>query len=225
MAPESELDRLDPEPTFVKLESGFELEVVRLKTRQLFRLLRILTRGAGPAISSLDFSGQDTSQFGAQLLALLITAFPDAEQETISFLQSMCKPAHLVEKKAAHMTKQETEGNQELWDRFNAELFNPDPMDTLVILEQVIINEAPEFQSLGKQLRHLWKVAQTAAGFGTPETAPEAADLHLPEDSPASTPSSSTSSAAPTGGATSTSSTSPSAGSARPRRQRAGASS
>lgn len=216
MAAESELDRIDPEAVTVKLESGFPVEVVRLKTRQMFRLLRILTRGAGPAIAQLDFN-EDQAAFGQKLLGLLLVSVPDAEQETVAFLQSMCKPAGLSEKKPQHITKQESEHNQELWDRFNEELFNPEVGDTLALFEVIVANEAPELQSLGKKLRALWTVAKKATGMGQAETAPEAQDLHLPEPTPAS----STSSAPSTDGATSTSSISPSAGSGSARKRRA----
>ncbi len=218
----SELDRLDPELPVVKLESGFPVEVVRLKTRQMFRLLRILTRGAGPAIAQLDFSG-DSAEFAQKLMGILLVAIPDAEQETVGFLQAMCKPAGLVEKKAQHMTKAENDQNQSLWERFNDELFNPEIEDTISLLEVIIASEAPEMQALGKRLASLWKVAQKATGMGKEEPAPEAADLHLPEGSEEPTASSSTSSATSTDGPTSTSLTSPSAGSASARKRRAAA--
>jgi hypothetical protein len=217
VAKESELDRLDPEPVIVKLESGFPVEVVRLRTRQLFRLLRILTRGAGPAVSQLDFTGDD---FGTRLFAILIMAIPDAEQETVAFLQAMAKPASLVDKKPQHMTKQDNEHNTELWGRFNEELFNPEIGDTISLLEVIVANEAPELQALGKKLSSLWSVAKTASGLGQPDEPPAAQDLHLPESSEEPTPTSSTSSAASTDGPTSTSSTSPSAASGSARRRR-----
>lgn len=220
MAEESELDRIDPQPVTVKLESGFPVEVVRLKTRQMFRLLRILTRGAGPAIAQLDFSS-DSETFGTQLLGTVIMAIPDAEQETVAFLQSMAKPAGLVEKKPQHQTKADAEHNTELWDRFNEELFNPEIGDTVSLLEVIVANEAPELQALGKRLKALWATARKAVGLEKPEKAPEAQDLHLP--SPEPTAPSSTSSATSTAGPTSTSSTSPSAGSGSARKRRAAA--
>jgi hypothetical protein len=219
VAEDSELDRLDPEPVTVKLESGFPVEVVRLRTRQMFRLLRILTRGAGPAIGQLDFS-EDAAVFGQKLLGLLLVAIPDAEQETVTFLQSMCRPSGLVDKKAQHMTKKDSEQNQELWDRFNEELFNPEIGDTLSLFEVIVSTEAPELQSLGKKLRSLWEVTRKVTGLGQAEQVPEAQDLHLPSSEEPTAPSS-TSSAASTDGPTSTSSTSPSAASGSARKRRA----
>lgn len=210
---ESELDRLDPQVTEVKLVSGFPVEVVRLRTRQLFRLMRILTKGAGPALAQLNFgSGQEN--FAAQLLGIIMLAIPDAETETIGFLQSMCKPGGLVDKPPAQQTKAEAKANQDAFERFNEELFNPELEDTIALLEAIVVNEAPDLQALGKKLQHLWQVASKAVGAGT-ENPPEAESLHLPEG----TPGSSTSSPTSTDGLTSTSSTSRSAASARRRKQ------
>jgi hypothetical protein len=209
---ESELDRLDPQSSEVKLVSGFLVEVVRLRTRQLFRLMRILTKGAGPALTQLNF-GQDAEQFGGQLLGIIIMAIPDAEQETIGFLQSMCKPAGLIDKGAAALSKAEAKHNDDLFARFTDETFNPELEDTIALLERIVENEAPDLQALGKKLQHLWIVARKAVG--SQEEPPEAESLHLPEP----TPDSSTSSATSTDGETSTSSTSRSAGSARPRKR------
>lgn len=212
---ESELDRLDPQSSEVQLVSGFRVDVVRLRTRQLFRLMRILTKGAGPALSQLNF-GQEQDAFGAQLLGIIIMAIPDAETETIGFLQSMCKPCGVIEKPAPQLTKAEVKANDEAFARFADEMFNPELEDTISLLEVIVQNEAPDLQALGKKLQHLWTVARKAVS--QPE-APETENLHLP----AGTPDSSTSSLTSTDGPTSTSSTSRSAASAKPRKQRSAA--
>lgn len=217
---ESEIDRLDPQPVEFTLSTGFTVDIVRLRTRQLFRLLRILTHGAGPAImnSGLDFSAPG-ADFAGKLLAIIMMAIPDAEQEAIAFIQSMCKPADVVGgpggKPESQLSKQERENDAALWDRFNEELFNPLPEDTLDLIEQIVTIEAPEFQALIKKVARLMEMARKVGDFGKPEKPPEAQELHLPEPSPPSSISSSTS----TDGATSTSSTSPSAGSARQRKR------
>jgi hypothetical protein len=185
VADESEIDRLDPEHTQVKLVSGFPIEVVRLRTRQLFRLMRILTRGANPAaLAQLKFT-DDTEEgkreFVGQLLSILLMAIPDAEQEAIGFLQSMTKPAGLVEKPAAQMSKKQSEDNQALMDRYNEEMFNPDLEDTISLFESIIENEAPDIQALGKKLQHLLGVARKALGAERPLPPPEGTDLHSPE--------------------------------------------
>lgn len=213
MAEESELDRLDPELKQVKLESGFAVEVVRLRTRQLFRLMRILTKGAGPLLAQLNF-GENAEAFGQQLLGILMVAIPEAEQETIVFLQSMCRPAGLIDKPAASLSKSDTKHNDDLFERFNDELFNPELEDLIAVFEVIVENEAPDLQALGKKLQNLWAVAQKAMGTNSAKKKAQA------KDSPEDTHDSSTSSATSTAGRTSTSSTSRSAGSGRPRRQR-----
>jgi len=185
MAEESEVDRLDPVTTEVKLVSGFPVEVVRLRTRQLFRLMRILTRGATPeGLAKLDFTGEP-GEFAARLLGIVALAIPEAESEAIGFLNSMTKPAGLVDKKPVQLTKQESEINAGLFSRFQEEMFNPELEDTIQLLEVIIANEAPDIQALGKKLSHLWQVARKALGDRA-EAAPEGESLHLPEPTPSS---------------------------------------
>lgn len=190
MAEESEIDRLDPVPVTVKLTSGFEVEVVRLRTRQLFRLMRILTRGASPAaLSQLNFSDssdEGKKAFSAQLFSVLIMAIPDAEQEAIAFLQSMMKPAGLKERPAAQLSKAEAKANEDMFARFSTETFNPDLEDTLNLMEAIITQEAPEIQALGKKLQHLWSVARKAVGNDQSPLVPEGASLHSPDLTPTS---------------------------------------
>ena len=220
MAEESELDRLDPQNQIIKLSTGFELEILRLRTRQLFRLLRIFTHGAGPAVmqAGLDFSAPN-EDFVQKLLALVIMSIPDAEQETVGFIQSMCQPSGITDKPDSRLTKQEKEDNAALWEKFNKEMFNPLPDDTFDIIEAIVRREAPEMQALGKRLGGLLEMAQkTGQTGGQPEKVPEAQDLNLP-DLPEPSLSSSTSSAMSTDGPTSTSSRSRSAGSASARRR------
>jgi hypothetical protein len=222
MPDDSELDRIDPQPAECKLSTGFALEVVRMRTRQFFRLLRVLTHGAGPALmqSSLNFDSDDPGQFAAKLLTLTVMSIPDAEQEAIAYLASMCRPAGLTDKPASQLTKQESENNQVLWDRFNEEMHNPDPADTIDLVEIIIRQEAPELQSLGKKLRQVFELfRKTGQDRQAPEAEPEPQDLNSPERSPRR----STSSATSTAGQTSTSSNSPSAGSGSASKRRASA--
>ena len=102
MPDESELDRLDPQPVLCKMSTGFELEIVRMRTRQFFRLLRVLTHGAGPALmqTGLDFKA-DGAEFASKLLVLVVMSIPDAESEAIQFLTSMCRPAGVTQSAAS----------------------------------------------------------------------------------------------------------------------------
>jgi hypothetical protein len=210
MPDDSELDRIDPQPVECKLSTGFTVEVVRMRTRQFFRLLRVLTHGAGPALtqSGLDFSAPG-EEFGAKLLMLVVMSIPDAEQEAIAFLASMCRPAGIVEKPAGKLTKQENESNQALWDRYNTELHNPDMGDTLDLIEVIVQVEAPELQALGKKLQRTLDLFRKT---GQDKEPPEAEASPQELSSPGRSRRRSTASATSTDGPTSTSSTSPSAG-------------
>ena len=208
---DSELDRLDPQPATLKLSTGLQVDLVRLRTRQFFRLLRVLTHGAGPAMmrAGLDFKA-GAEQFTAQLLTLVVMSIPDAEQEAVAFLQSMLKPSGLAE--GRKLTKQQDEDNEALWERFNTDLFNPELEDLIDLIEAIVRQEAPELQALGKRLQQMMKMFQ-ATGQDKEEAEPEASQQDLA--SSGSSPARSTSSPASTDGETSASSTSRSAGSGR----------
>lgn len=217
-APESELDRLDPQTVLCEFTTGFTVEVVRMRTRQFFRLLRILTHGAGPAMmqAGLNFNAEGR-EFVTQLLTLVVMSIPDAETEAVQFLASMCKPAGLIEREGATLNKQESEANAELWKRHGEELHNPDLEDTIDLIELIIRQEAPELQALGKKLEKTFRLFQRT-GQDKDKKEPEASPEELASQVPS--PSPSTSSATSTAGQTSTSSTSRSAGSGRSSKRR-----
>jgi hypothetical protein len=211
--PESELDRIDPEPVLCEFSTGFTVEVVRMRTRQFFRLLRVLTHGAGPAMmqAGLNFEAAGP-EFVTQLLTLVVMSIPDAESEAIAFMSSMCKPAGVVERPGGKLTKQEEEANKALWERYGTELHNPDLTDTIDLIELIVRQEAPELQALGKKLERTFtlfrKTGQDKSGKEPELTPEELASQELLQPP-------STSSATSTAGQTSTSSTSGSAGSGR----------
>jgi hypothetical protein len=220
MADDSELSRLDPETCPVTLSGGLEVEVVRMRTRQFFRLLKILTHGAGPQVmqAGLDF-GDSPEDFTRKLLVLVVMSIPDAETEAIAFLQSMCQPSGLSGK--AKPNKQQGEKDQDLWGKFNQAMFNPELEDLVDLMETIVRQEAPELQALGKKLIALLKVAGVTKDTQAEEPASQ---QDLANSSPGGSRSRSTSSATSTGGQTSTSTTSRSAGSASAsRRSRAAA--
>jgi hypothetical protein len=210
---DSEIDRLDPDVTTVKLSTGYEVGLTRLKTRQFFRLLKVLTRGVGPAmIQSLNFS-EDSEGFGRNLLAMTLMAIPEAEQQFIEFLQSMCKPVGLHEPDGRALNKAEREENQELITELVEELNNPDLDDLLDLAEAIVRQEAPDIQALGKRVASLLELAKKTGQLEDKkepgETDSSGASAQLSISSPTSTD-----------GPTSTSSGSRSAGSGRPSRRR-----
>jgi hypothetical protein len=93
----TDIDTLASEPVPITLESGTEILIERLKTRQLMRLLKIVTTGAGDVLTELKFSADmDTAEFTGQLLGAVILSIPEAEDETIDFLKTMVLPKGLI---------------------------------------------------------------------------------------------------------------------------------
>jgi hypothetical protein len=125
-------------------------------------------------------------EFASTLLSIILTAIPDAENETIGFLQSMTRPSGVIERAAGKLSKKDSEHNDALFARYGDEMFNPELDDTISLLELIIANEASEIQALGKKLRHLMTVAGKAMVSETPQEAPEGADLHSPDLTPTS---------------------------------------
>jgi hypothetical protein len=186
-----EIDRLDPIPTGpYTLKSGLEVNLVPLDTRQVFRLMRIVTHGAGPALlqSSLDFNA-DPEEFLGRLSALLVMAIPDAEAETLDFINSMLEPAGLIKRQGTSaLTKDQQAQNKLIFDDFNEKLFNPNPADTLTLIAMILKENGPEIQALGKQIGQLLETATRM--MEKPQTPPAAEELakHRPETPPIPAP-------------------------------------
>lgn len=148
----SELEVLAPVEVTdrVELSDGTELLLNRMKTREVLKLLRIFTHGAGQLLGNINW-GSD--EFGDQLIAVLLIAVPDAEDETIEFIRAMVEPFGIDHSRK--LTKAAKEANDALYSDLYDLLDNPELDDLLEILTAIIRNEAPELQSLGKKLRSL----------------------------------------------------------------------
>jgi hypothetical protein len=159
MAKATDVDVIVSEGDNVVLSSGTQVNIQPLKARQFFKLLRIITHGAGGMILNLKFSGEDTpEEFGAKLLALVGFAIPDAEDEVIDFILSMVKP--VGEKTGRTLNKQDREHNKELIDNLIEELYNPELEDLVTIVEAVVTREAEDLQALGKRLMAMFDLAK-----------------------------------------------------------------
>lgn len=158
----TEIDVLDPIHEPVKLESGKMVIIEDLRSRQFFRLLRIVTRGALPLLADTnDFrlsTDMPKEEFGAKLLSIVAMAIPEAEDETIDFLRSMVSPHGLIKKRDRN--KQEEEHNRKLWADLDAEMINPSLEDLITLVEVIIKRESEDIQALGKRLMGMFKVAQ-----------------------------------------------------------------
>lgn len=203
----NEIDKLDPVPDTVTLESGLRVQLESLRARQFFKLLRIITHGALPGMQQaglFDMNDMDSQEFMGRLLSVTVLSIPDAEDETIEFLKSMCYPVGLIERKG--LNKQDVERNTILWEALEAELENPELGDLVTIVEAVIKREAEDIQALGKRLASMFKLAEKTGQIDTPSPSPTGSNSTSSEESPAP----STSSRRSTAGRTRTSRTSPS---------------
>lgn len=150
-----EVAALVPDPEILTLSTGLEVRVERLRTRGMFKLLKIVTRGAGPILMQMPLDFDDSEAFTQQLLAVVVMAVPEAENEAIEFIQAMVTPSGLIEKPK---TDNQRESNKALMEQLVSDLDDPEIDDTISIIEAVIRNEAHDIQALGKRLGSILKV-------------------------------------------------------------------
>lgn len=155
--PRDELERVEPQPTGpITLKSGLVVDVLPLRLRATMKLLRIVTHGAGragvleSAIGNLDL--EDGEEFGQNLAALVLFALPEAEDESVEFIQSMVLPADYVN------LDEDTRTDQ--LNKLAYELADPDLNDVVSIVERVIRRESEELRSLGKRISTAVKLTQ-----------------------------------------------------------------
>lgn len=155
----NDVETLSPSPDTITLESGLVVRVEHLKTRGMFKLLKIITRGGGPILMQMPLDFSDTEAFVQQFLAVTLMAVPEAEQEAVEFIRAMITPAELVENPK---TKAEKQKNEDLIERLVSETDDPEIGDTFEIITKIVQNEAPNIAALGKRLAATLKV-QTAS--------------------------------------------------------------
>ncbi len=197
-----ELAALDPRPETVKLHSGIWVQIEDLKARQFFKLLRILTHGGLPILQDRSlFADSTAEEFGTRLLTAVLFAIPDAEDEALEFVRSLCKPVGLIE--GRKLNKQDTERNNELWFKVISELDDP-----ITIVEAVVKRESDYMLALGKRLQAMFTLAEKTGQVPTQTPPTSQTQASTTVTSSAGSPSRSTSSPASTDGLTNTSWTS-----------------
>jgi hypothetical protein len=100
-------------------------------------------------VSSLDLDPTDQETFGTQVVALIVMSIPEAENETLEWLNAMVRPAHLH---PTPRTPNERADNEAKYAELADALANPELEDTITIVEAVIRNERDNLASLGKRL-------------------------------------------------------------------------
>lgn len=152
----TEVERIEPLGETVKLESGLEVDVQPLKLRQFLKLLKVVTTGAGAAWSNFDMDLNNPDKFVNDLLALVLFAIPESEDEVVEFIQSVVLP-HEMPKGSDRAT---LERRVELVNDMYIELENPEPEDVITILEVLISREAEDIRKLGKRLAGMMATAR-----------------------------------------------------------------
>ncbi len=160
-------DRIVSEPENIRLPiSGTEVKLQELKTRQFFKLLKILTRGAGDLLSSLRLNADDDADvFVKQLIAIVVLSVPEAEEETLEFLISMIQPVGIVS--GTNLSKETLANNAELRSALFEEFSNPELEDVIFLIENIVRREAKDIQSLGKRLAGMLNLAEKTGQLTT----------------------------------------------------------
>lgn len=146
-----------PESTAITLESGTQVEVLPLKSRQLLKMLKIVTHGAGDSLLALRMDANDSDgAFATKMMMTLAFSIPEAEDETIDFVNSMVKPVGLVERRP--LSDEDKERNVALWGTVLHDLENPELLDLMAIIETVVKNETPNLKALGKKFNQMFSL-------------------------------------------------------------------
>lgn len=149
--PRDELERLDPTPLKLVLESGTEFDLEPLKLRQFLRLLRIVTRGAADVLDSAELDFNDPQAFMQTFLGMVLFSIPEAEEETVDFIKSVVRPANLTGEAKADLL---------LVRSLADELDNPELEDTITIVQALIERESEDLRALGKRLAGMLRTAE-----------------------------------------------------------------
>jgi hypothetical protein len=163
----AETDPIVAAPEELTLKSGSVVYVERLRTRQFFALLRILTHGGANALGVIDLQGSvGEEEFSSRLLWVVMMAVPDAPNETVEFLRTMTRPKSeesiVVPAGGYELDKQGKETTATILtaeQRLATELANPELDDTVAVIEAVVRREAPDLKALGKRLMQMWQLA------------------------------------------------------------------
>lgn len=145
-------DRLLDEPAGpLTLSTGLEVEIRPLKLREFLKLLKIMTRGGASVMSGITFDFDNPQNFTQDLLALILFAVPEAEDEVAEFLEAICKPTGLTG---------DPKKDQEKFTLLVETFDNPELEDALDVLTLLVRTEGRDLASLGKRLRAMLNVAQ-----------------------------------------------------------------
>jgi hypothetical protein len=138
-----------PDPALIDI-AGMPVRIRRLQTRELLLAIRVLTVGMGAGIAAVDLSA-DKEELTQTVLALLITAIPDAPDELLDLLAALVEARNKDDRQAL------------------GELMGNPPIDvTMDILGAVVAQEKDDLSALVGKARQLFGFAQVLTRKGTP---------------------------------------------------------
>lgn len=184
-----ETDVLVPKPGTVTLSNGLDIEILPLKTRAFFKLLKIVTHGGAPMLQRLQLVAamESAEDFAAQLIAVVLFAVPEAEDEALDFVRSMVRDP---ENKIARFVEvgEGRRARQVPVAVLDEVLSDPDLDDLLTIIEAIVDREKEDLYALGKRLSRMFKLAEKTGQLEQTTTEDSSEDsLGLSTSSPPST--------------------------------------
>ncbi len=116
--------------------AGIECRVRRLRSREFLTLLKVITKGLGPAIQSVKLSPDDPEELQGQLIGLFLLAVPNAIDEFAEFMFSIVEPVKSSDQPA-----------------LTREMVNPDLEVLLDVLARIAEQEAGDLTVLSGKAR------------------------------------------------------------------------
>lgn len=129
---------------------GIDCYVKRLKTREFFQLMGIVTVGLGGNLSALNFDAENQEEYAAGLLGALLVALPQAVDPFLRLVRDIVKPQD--DRKA---------------DELRDALENPELDDLLGIADVVVFQEQGTLWELVGKVKAYAARWKTTTSLGT----------------------------------------------------------
>ena len=125
-----DLEEILPSEEELTIE-GMPVVVKRLKSREFFALLKIITNGLGQNISQFSLSMDDEEEMKSTVVAMAVLAIPNALEEFVDFMREIVAAKHVIDQHKVY-----------------AALENPEIEDSINVITVIIAQEAGDFVSL-----------------------------------------------------------------------------
>lgn len=154
---DSDLGTIRPRPEVITLESGRQVQVKKLKTWELLGLVDIVIGGVGRELFNIKLDMDEPEEiFAAKFAGLLITSAIGNRDQTIAWVRDVVEPVGLV--KGMRLDKAQKARNQKLIDELDYEMENPEPDDTITIIESLARTEGGDLHRWGKRLAGIFRM-------------------------------------------------------------------